>query len=433
MSADFMQTIKFRADLIALLSTIALSASALFSSASAASSPAQAVFDETVYYLATQYSGFSAVNLRELPAQYQFKLSAACTDLANTCPAERAYPIVTEMVAALQDKHTGFYAKGAESIREQLSGRGQTTGFGIRPSRVGTSYYVRSVQTGSPASDAGVGRGDKILAIDGQPMPAESSAAYALWDEAENRKTPSLLSLTRQGSRVSVEIAPVTLEPELPSLQVRSDGIALLRVPDFVGRGTGTVGPRIHALILEAQQKNARALIVDLRDNPGGLVTESFSGAAALIASQPAQKLVSRSPASNAEFRWNDGAVIQRAFGVDRRLFAVGTPAKWDKPVTVLVNSHSASCAEFFAINILQAGRGAVIGEPTYGVGNTVVSLSFLSDGSALQVTTARTVTADNAPYPERVTPTQVVSDSLETINRTGEDAVLGAALESLK
>ena len=427
MSAFRVTQMKRRSSLAALMTTIALSSGAY------ASSPAQAVFDETVYYLLTQYGGFSAVNLRELPAQYQPKLSAACMDLANTCPAERAYPIATEMVAKLEDKHTGFIPRSADSIREQFSGRGKTTGFGIRPSKVGIGYYVRSVQTGSPASIAGVRRGDKLIAIDGVPMPKDSSAAFDLWDASEQRKTPSLLSLTRQGSRVSVEIAPVTLEPELPSLQVRPDGIALLRVPDFIGRGPATVGPRMHALVLEAQQKNARALIVDLRDNPGGLVTESFSGVAALIPNKPAQKLISRSPLSNAEFRWNEGAVIQRAFGVDRKLFAVGTPAKWEKPVTVLVNSYSASSAEFFAINILQAGRGAVIGEPSYGVGNTVISFSFLSDGSALQVTTARTVTPDNAPYPERVTPTQVVSDSLETIHSTGKDAVLEAALEAMR
>ena len=424
MNAFHMTKIRFRSSLAALLTMIA------FSSGAAASSPAQAVFDETVYFLLTQYGGFSSVNLRELPSLYQPKLSAVCMDMANTCPAERVYPIVTEMVEKLQDKHTGFYAKSAANIREQFSGRGKTTGFGIRPSKLESGYYVRSVQISSPASSAGVRRGDKILAIDGVPMPKDSSAAFDLWDAAEGRKTPSLLSLTRQDSRVSVEITPVSLEPELPSLQVRSDGIALLRVPDFVGRGTGTVGPRIHALLLEAQQKNARGLIVDLRDNPGGLVTESFSGVAALIADKPAQKLVSRSPLSNAEFRWNDGAMIQRAFGVDRKLFAVAAPAKWEKPVTVLVNRHSASSAEFFAINILQAGRGAVIGEPTYGVGNTVVSFSFLSDGSALQVTTARTVTADNAPYPERVTPTQAITDSLEIIHSTGRDAVLEAALE---
>ena len=416
-----------RSSLAALLTTIALSSGA------SASSPAQAVFDETVYYLLTQYGGFSAVNLRELPVVYQPKLSAACIDLANTCPAERAYPIVTEMVEKLQDNHTSFVPKSAESIREQFSGRGKTIGFGIRPSKLEGGYYVRSVQTGSPASVSGVRRGDKILAIDGVPMPKDSSAAYGLWDAAEGRKTPSLISLTRLGSRVSVVIAPVTLEPELPSLEVRRDGIALLRVPDFVGRGPATVGTRIHALLLEAMQKNARALIVDLRDNPGGLVTESFSGVAALIPNKPVQKLVSRSPISNTEFRWVEGAVIQRAFGVDRKLFAVATPAKWDKPVIALVNKYSASCAEFFAINLLQAGRGMVIGEPTYGVGNTVVAFSFLSDGSALQVTTARSVTADSTPYPERVTPTQIVTDSLETINRSGKDAVLEAALEMTK
>lgn len=352
MNAFHMTKTRFRSSLAALLTMIA------FSSGAAALSPAQAVFDETVYFLLTQYGGFSSVNLRELPSLYQPKLSAVCMDMANTCPAERAYPIVTEMVEKLQDKHTGFYAKSAASIREQFSGRGKTTGFGIRPSKLERGYYVRSVQMGSPASVSGVRRGDKILAIDGVPMPKDSSAAYALWDESERRKTPSLLSLTRLGSRVSVVIASMTLAPELPSLEVRSDGIALLRVPDFVGRGPGTVGPRIHALVLEAMQKNARALIVDLRDNPGGLVTESFSGVAALIPNKPVQKLVSRAQISNTEFRWNDGAVIQRAFGVDRKLFAVATPAKWDKPVIALVNKYSASCAEFFAINLLQAGRG---------------------------------------------------------------------------
>ena len=160
---------KLRSSLAVLLATIALSLGAL-SSGAYASSPAQAVFDETGYYLLTQYGGFSSVNPRELPVLYQPKLSAACMDLANTCPVERAYPIVTQMVAKLEDKRTGFYAKSAESIREQFSGRGKTTGFGIRPSRLESGYYVRSVQLGSPASSAGVRRGDEILAIDGVPM-----------------------------------------------------------------------------------------------------------------------------------------------------------------------------------------------------------------------------------------------------------------------
>lgn len=157
---------KLRSSLPVLLATIALSLGALSSSAYASSS-AQTVFDETGYYLLTQYGGFSSVNPRELPVLYQPKLSATCMDLANTCPAGRAYPIVTQMAAKLDDKRIGFYAKSAESIREQFSGRGKTTGFGIR---LESGYYVRSVQLGSPASSAGVRRGDKILATDGVPM-----------------------------------------------------------------------------------------------------------------------------------------------------------------------------------------------------------------------------------------------------------------------
>jgi carboxyl-terminal processing protease len=402
-------------------------------SAFASGSPAQAVFDETVFYLATQYGGFSEVNLRELPARFQPKLDAACMDRANTCPAEVAYPIVSEMVGALGDEHTNFYPKGGTQLRELLGGRGSSTGFGIRPTKLPGGLYVRSVQVGSPAEKAGVRRGDRILALDGAPLPKDEKAAFDLWDKVNAKDNDTLIGLTRQGARVSVSLRPVKLEAAMPSLEQRADGMAVLHVPDFIGRGMGTVGPKIHALVLEAEQANARAIVVDLRDNPGGLVTECFGGVAAFAPQNLARRLVSRAPLQNSSLRWNDGSVLQTALGIERSVYTVNPVANWTKPVAVLVNQYSASCAEFFAFDMLEAKRGAVVGETTYGVGNTATGFAFLSDGSALQVTFSQRVKPDGTPFPAKVTPTLAVPDDLEAISRTGVDAVLNAALETLK
>jgi carboxyl-terminal processing protease len=406
---------------------------ATLSSAAFASSPAQAVFDETVFFLLTQYGGFSETNLRSLPERFQPQLNAACMDRANTCPAEVAYPIVSDLVRAVGDEHTNFYPKSGADFRELLGGRGSSTGFGIRPTKLPGGFFVRAVQVGSPAALAGVRRGDRIVALDGAPVPREEDAFYALWDKAQASSAPVLIGLTRQGARVSVTVRAAKLEAELPSVNLRTDGVAVLRVPDFIGRGVGTVGPKIHALALEAQSAGARAMIVDLRDNPGGFITECFGGVAAFAPDNLTQKLVSRAPLQNASLRWNAGSVLQTALGVERSVYTVSPVARWEKPVAVLVNKLSASCAEFFPLNFLDAQRGAVVGEPTYGVGNTVTGFNFLSDGSALQVTVSRSVKPDGTANPERVTPTINVPDDLERINATGEDAVLNAALEQLK
>ncbi len=405
----------------------------LLSSAALAASPAQNVFDEVSFYLQTQYGGFSKVNLRALPAQFQPKLEAACMDQANTCPATVAYPVILEMVKSIGDEHTNFYAASGVEIRELLNGTGKTSRFGITPTLLKTGVYVRDVAVESPAWGAGVRRADRIIALDGEPVPKDGAEFYKRWDAVNGAREPVLLSLSRSGQRLSLEITPSNLLPELPSLEVRADAVAVIRVPDFIGRGQGTVAPRIHALTLEAQKRAAKAIVVDLRDNGGGFDTECLGGVGAFVGDGVTHRLVSGQPLLNREARYSGGSVILKALGVERTVYTVNPAAQWTGAAAVLVNAHSASCAEFFAQDFLQATRGPVVGEPTFGVGNTATLFNLLKDGSALQVTVAQNVRADGSALPERVTPTVEVSDDLETINRTGVDAVLERAIGALK
>ena len=99
----------------------------------------------------------------------------------------------------------------------------------------------------------------------------------------------------------------------------------------------------------------------------------------------------------------------------------------------VLVNANSASAAEFAAHDLQRYAKATVIGEGTYGVGNTMTTPFTLEDGSGLLITLAKALHPDGTPYPERITPDQVMEDDLEVINQTGIDAVLERAVGALR
>nr|MBA2667177.1 hypothetical protein [Trueperaceae bacterium] len=135
------------------------------------------------------------------------------------------------------------------------------------------------------------------------------------------------------------------------------------------------VAPRVHALVAEATAAGATAIIVDVRDNPGGALTDCG-------------------------------------------------------PIAVVVNGASASCAEFLALDL--QGRGLVIGEQTAGVADSTTAFFALPNGAGLQVTTAMVQNADGSTYASSVMPDVPVDDDLMVL-ANGIDAPLQAALEAVR
>jgi carboxyl-terminal processing protease len=204
----------------------------------------------------------------------------------------------------------------------------------------------------------------------------------------------------------------------------------VLRLPTF--EVLNRVALTVHQLVRRAQQQNLRALIVDVRDNPGGVDVEFVASAGAFLNEL---YYVVETRQSTTSRLWRNGVVyVADSTGVPitplYSIVALSGQASWKGRMAVLVNANSYSGAEYFAQAIQDAKRGVVIGEATGGLGNTVTTQYDLQDGSAVALTLGRSLRRDGTPLPERVTPDVVVKDDLDVLAATGRDIVLERAVE---
>ena len=398
----------------------------------AAASPAQDLFDQATLFLDFYYNGFSSSTPRALTAKYQSELRSACEASGNACDYTVAIGVIQKMLKDLGDPHSNYYTPAQlEASRAARSGQGSSAlRIGLVTKQIeGTGErLVLDVVESSPAEAAGIKRGDRITGANGATLPT---------DEIENSKVISSLAATgqafklllkRAGSPLEVSVQGKVLPARAPSLRLISGGTYLLRIPDFLGP---TVGARIHELVLEAQTKGATGLVVDLRDNGGGLATECLSGVGAFVGE------VARVRETKLE-RITEGYRNGQLYRIDAKGSESVTKtlkqiARWQGPVTAMVNAGTGSCGEYFAADLQLSKRASVIGEATVGVGNTSTQILGLLDGSGLQITYAKSLQADGTPYPERVKPDVEIKDDLDLLSSSGRDQVLDAALERLK
>jgi carboxyl-terminal processing protease len=398
----------------------------IFSSVAAAS-PAQDLFDQAAYLLIVNYGGFSSASPKALEVQFQLELDKACVAQVETCPYTAAHPVITRMLEALKDGHSTFLpAESLQGLNNVLRGTvasGKSTGLISVPAKDATSRLVLDVYPQSPAARAGLRRGDRIVMVNAQALSSFGDQIDALLAFGQNDQAIQV-TLVRAGQTINVTLTPEGL-PALPnpSLLVRPDRVAVLRIPTFLVQN---LGQQVEALLHEAKTQNARGLILDLRDNGGGLVSEYVRVAGAFI-DDPGRKFDSANPLLKFNLQLRDAQVSRGNLEV-----AKANPNRWSGPIVILVNVGSASAAEFTAHDLQRYAKATVIGEGTYGVGNTMTTTFTLEDGSGLLITLAKALHPDGSPYPERITPDIVVTDDLETINQTGIDSLLERALEVL-
>jgi carboxyl-terminal processing protease len=391
----------------------------------AAASPAQDLFDQTAYLLIVNYGGFSSAVPKVLAEQYQLELDKVCAAQVETCPYTVAHPVVARMVEALKDKHTNFLPAEVfaefNGLMRGTPSTNKSTGLNTVASNRSASRIVLDVFPESPAARAGLRRGDRIVAVNGQAVSRFGDQIFAL---LAGQKGSVRLLVLRAGKSFAAMLEPEVLPP-LPaaSLTMRSDGIAVLHIPTFLLQNLGV---QVQGLVREAQAKNVQGLILDLRDNGGGLLSEYVRVVGAFV-SDPGRTLDSPNPLRKQSLQFRDGELRFGPLEAARADTAV-----WNGPLVVLVNAGSASASEFLAHDLQRYAKATVIGEVTYGVGNTLTSILALEDGSGLQITLSKAVHPDGTPYPERIVPDQIVPDDLEVINQTGHDLVLERALELL-
>lgn len=288
---------------------------------------------------------------------------------------EMTYGAIEGMLNSLGDEgHTAFLTP--EQLQQKNSDiSGKYSGIGARIGLKDTLPMIVAPFDGSPADQAGVKAGDIIMKVDDL-----DTSGLAL-DEVINHirgeeGTDVTLTLLRvdDDEAVTLEITVTRGEIEIPAAawsMVPGTEVALVRLSQFSANATESIQEAVN----EAEAAGADAMILDVRNNPGGLLEQAINVSSQFLES---------------------GNVLQEedAHG-NRREFKVrsgGVAA--DIPLVVLINEGSASSAEILAGAIQDHERGKLIGETTFGTG-TVLQPYTLKDGSAIMLGTKQWLTAD--------------------------------------
>jgi carboxyl-terminal processing protease len=393
-------------------------------------SPAQDLFNQATYYLAVQYNGYSSADYANFNTKYQPALDTACADLGESCPFTMATPIIQQMLEELKDGHTYLLTKEAAlEAQRQRAGLGPSTPkIGMVTTKVKDSpnRLITDLWEAAPASRAGLLRGDLVVSLNGKSAAEFADTFQVSISKAISTGETVTLGVSRAGKALEFKLKGELLTVRLPFLKVLSNGLGVMRIPNF--DVSGQVASKVHELVGQAIKQKLRGLILDLRDNPGGLVTELMGVSAAFL---PKTSLTFASRDGSSTYGAENGAVnISQGLLQNVTVQTINKPSLWKGSLEVLVNSRSGSAAEYLPQFLQDAKRATVIGEATAGVGNTGISAFGLPDGSALYISIIRALRADSSPFPERVTPDVAVTDDLELLAASGRDLVLEKALE---
>lgn len=396
----------------------------------AQASPALELFKEASFYLEFYYYGPSRVSPKELIPKYQARLEQACAPLGNTCSFAIAQPLIEQMLNELRDGHTYYLSpRTYAASMEQLEGRVEVRpmiGLEFGPSNSRGETLIAEVYADSPAQVAGLQPGDRIVSVNGQSSVLslrsllDTDAPVRLGIARGSSDNPLRLEVTVQRKPMAVlELPYMYRVPEKPQVFV-------IRIPQFATYNQ--VGPRVHALVRQAQAQNAQAILVDLRGNGGGEETECVSAVGAFVGNY---QIFMQGKHNRYPLGFNNGQVIGND-PRDLRTYRIDPPALWTGKVATLVNLRSASCAELFAYLLQRYGKGPVVGERTLGVLNTATDYFPLIDQSAIAITYIQTLNNDGSPFPALVQPDVIASDSAVVWSETGRDRLVDRALEAL-
>jgi len=273
------------------------------------------------------------------------------------------------MVSGL-DPHSSYL--DAEQYKQLQSGtRGEFGGLGIEVGMKDGFVTVIAPIEGTPAAEAGIEAGDTIVRVDGEPTKGMSlqEAVDLMRGEPGSDIT---LSVLRDGDDQPLEITitRAVIEIESVSSRLLAPGFGYVRISQFQS-GTGDEALQAIEGLREQAGGSLRGMVLDLRNNPGGVLDAAVSVSDAFLTSGQIVSTKGR---------------IKRA---DQGFSATPNDALGGAPLVVLVNGGSASASEIVAGALQDQGRAIIMGRRTFGKGS-VQNVVPLPEGAALKLTTAR-------------------------------------------
>lgn len=317
------------------------------------------------------------------------------------------------MAGSIGDPYT-FYYTPEELTRSNENNAGLYQGIGVllQNSEAGDITIVR-VYPNTPAEAAGLRVGDRLQAVDGTPVSGADGRAY---NEAVSlirgeNDTEVTLTVLRGSETLDIPVRRGDVSISYASWQVLPGNIGYISISQF----TGDAASVFHEAVESFKAQNIDGMVIDLRNNPGGLLDQVVSIADELL---PTGVIV--------YIKERDGT---------RQDFYSGEEM-YDVPLTVLVNGMSASASEILASAVQAFDRGTVIGLNTYGKGIVQSLITYKEDGAGIQLTTSSYYDAlDRCPQGVGVQPDIEIAlegDSVPLDPDPASDNQLAAAIAEL-
>jgi carboxyl-terminal processing protease len=274
------------------------------------------------------------------------------------------------MLFTLDPHSVYFSAADFKKLKEDQSS--SFYGIGVQILRHDDGVYIQSVVAGTPAARAGLRYGDRIVEVDGKDAREWSSDEVSKNVRGERGKEVHL-KVERAGREASADFKIVRDAVPLPSI----------RNSFMIGSGTGYIGllggfqhtsdNELREAIASLKKEGMRQLVLDLRNNPGGLLDQAIDVASEFL---PRDKVIV-SVKGRSEYR---EPVVYKSNGSDPE----------DLPLVVLINRNTASASEIVAGAIQDHGRGLIVGETSFGKGLVQHVFQIAPYNVGLTLTTAR-------------------------------------------
>lgn len=275
--------------------------------------------------------------------------------------------IYKAMVSGLDDKYAAYYTKDEyKDISEKT--KGEFCGIGAYISQGKNDNYLKvaGVVKGGPAQKAGIKKGDIIVEVDGENIQGKDSS-YAVSKMKGKKGTNVSISVMRKGNKkpITFNIKREVIHDNTVSYKMLDNNIGYISVSAFETVTKKQFKSAVDCL----EKKNEKGLIIDLRDNGGGLLDTALDMLDQILP----KKLVVYTKDKN--------GVAEEYYTKDDKEINI--------PIVILVNGNSASASEVFCGALRDYGKAKLLGTKTFGKGIVQSSFAF-RDGTGLKFTTSK-------------------------------------------
>lgn len=279
---------------------------------------------------------------------------------------------ISGMVDSLGDTGHSRYISPKDAASEREALRGSFEGIGAYLTERDGMVIIAAPIDGAPADRAGIRPGDRILSVDGVDTRSDSVTQLQSKVRGPSGTSVTLEVLHEDGVIETIRIERATIDIPTVSWKMLPGDVAHLHFNQFSLQADDDM----RQALTEISQANAKALILDLRNNPGGYVDQLMRVAAQFV------------PKETVILIEEDRAGQRIPYATDR------TGIAQNIPMVILVNGNTASAGEILAGALQHAGRAKIIGEHTFGTA-TVLRPFDLDEGASIRLGTTQWLTPD--------------------------------------